>query len=261
MGNSRRRSSREAYYADLDGAAARLALEHGQALGLDDRKEEVEREVRAPRADDLAALHREGRAREGVLDLRRRRGPRPWACRGPAICCRGRRRSRPCRRQRRCRGPRRCRSRPCRGSARSARPPARTSGSTRASCRRPSGAPSPAARPRPSASASRFEALSSMACEGVTVTRRRRRRGRAPSPGDTIITHRPRARRRAIPRPDPGGLRAPVCKEAPRPRAAVEVFDMGAGAARKNPSGGPRGLPGLPVNSLLDTPTGCRRGT
>ena len=76
-----------------------------------------------------------------------------------------------------------------------------------------------------------------------------------------VITHRPRARRRAIPRPDARGLRAPVYEEAPRPRAAVEVFDMGAGAARKNPSGGPRGLPGLPVNSLLDTPTGCRRET
>merc|ERR1719301_481113 len=41
----------------------------GQALGLDDRKEDVEREVRAPGPDDLAALHGEGRAREGVLDL------------------------------------------------------------------------------------------------------------------------------------------------------------------------------------------------
>ena len=91
-------------------------------------------------------------------------------------------------------------------------------------------------------------------CFGVESKRRRRANG-------PNYQRRPRARRRALPRAHARGLRAPVCKEAPRPRAAVEVFDMGAGAARKNPSGGPRGLPGLPVNSLLDTPTGCRRGT
>ena len=91
-------------------------------------------------------------------------------------------------------------------------------------------------------------------CFGVESKRRRRANG-------PNYQRRPRARRRAVPLPDARGLRAPVCTEAPRPRAAVEVFDMGTCPRGTRPRRGPRGLPGLPVNSLLDTPTGCRRGT
>ena len=71
---------------------------------------------------------------------------------------------------------------------------------------------------------------------GVEFERRRRANG-------PNYQRRPRARRRALPRPHARGLRTPPHKEAPRPRAAVEVFDMGARAARKNPRGGPRDLP------------------
>ena len=91
-------------------------------------------------------------------------------------------------------------------------------------------------------------------CSGVESKRRRRANG-------PNYQRRPRARRRALRRPDAGRLRAPPHEEAPRPRAPVEVFDMGASAARKNTRGGPRRLPSLNVNSLLATPTGCRRGT
>ena len=93
--------------------------------------------------------------------------------------------------------------------------------------------------------------------DGRAVTRRRRRRGRTPSLN--VITHRPRARRRALRRPDARGLRAFVCEAAPRPRAPVEVPHLGARPSGTYASGGPRGLPA--VNSLLATPTGCRRGT
>ena len=91
-------------------------------------------------------------------------------------------------------------------------------------------------------------------CSGVEFERRRRANG-------PNYQRRPRARRRALRRPDACSLCTPPHKEAPRPRAAVEVPHLGARAARKNPRRGPRGPPGLPVNSLLDTPTGCRRGT
>ena len=91
-------------------------------------------------------------------------------------------------------------------------------------------------------------------CSGVEFERRRRANG-------PNYQRRPRARRRALRRPDARGLRAPVCKEAPRPRAAVEVPHLGTCPRGTRPRRGPRGLPGLPVNSLLDTPTGCRRGT
>ena len=91
-------------------------------------------------------------------------------------------------------------------------------------------------------------------CFGVESKRRRRANG-------PNYQRRPRARRRALSCPDAGRLRAPVCKEAPRPRAAVEVPHLGTCPRGTRPRRGPRGLPGLPVNSLLDTPTGCRRGT
>ena len=78
--------------------------------------------------------------------------------------------------------------------------------------------------------------------DGRAVTRRRWRRGRTPY---DAITHRPRARRRALLGPDAGRLRAPAHEEAPRPRAAVEVCDLGARPSGTYDSGGPRGLPSV----------------
>ena len=66
----------------------------------------------------------------------------------------------------------------------------------------------------------------------------------------TQYLRRPRARRRALPRPDARGLRSFTYTEAPRPRAAVEVCDLGARARGTHTCRGPRGLP--PVNLLLD---------
>ena len=77
-------------------------------------------------------------------------------------------------------------------------------------------------------------------CFGVESKRRRRANG-------PNYQRRPRARRRALPRPDAGRLRAPVCKEAPRPRATVEVPHLGTCPRGTRPRRGPRGLPGLPV--------------
>merc|ERR1719311_1008023 len=51
-------------HLDLHRSATRLALENGQACGLDDTEEDAEGEVRAPRAFDRARPHIEGCASE-----------------------------------------------------------------------------------------------------------------------------------------------------------------------------------------------------
>ena len=81
-------------------------------------------------------------------------------------------------------------------------------------------------------------------CSGVES----KRRWRANEPN---YPRRPRARRRALSRPDARGLRSFTYEEAPRPRAPVEVPHLGARPRGTRPRRGPRGLPGLPVNSPL----------